>query len=259
MSRTVVITGTSDGIGKALKALYLAAGDTVVGLCRHPEAGDVYCDVSDPASVRKAFEEVGARCGRIDLLVNNAGLGISGATELIDPDKARYVFEVDYFGVFECCREALKRMGAGGRIVNISSACALFALPFRTVYCAAKAAVNMLSEGLRMELAAGGITVVTVCPGDVKTGFTKNRIKEKTVDERYGDASERAAAKIDAREHKRMDVKKVARTIKKICDKKSGPLYIVGGKYKFLYFLKRVFPERLFLYATNRMFNGGKK
>lgn len=249
------MTGSSSGIGREMTALFRERGDTVIGLCRRPEADDIACDVTDEKQIEAAFAEIGRRYGKIDLLVNNAGLGISGATELLDPTKARYVFEVDYFGLYACCRHGLKYMGRGGRIVNISSACALFALPFRTVYCAAKAAVNMLSLGLGMELKRAGIRVITVCPGDVKTEFTQNRIKEVTVDDRYGDASERSARKIDSRQDKRMNVQKVARKIVRMAVKGKKPLYIVGAKYKALYIAQKLLPQRWILGVTAKMFN----
>lgn len=258
MSRVAVVTGTSSGLGKRLKRILSERGDTVVGLCRNPEEGDVACDLSKESDIAAAFDMIADRYGHIDLLVNNAGLGISGATELLDPVKARYVFEVDTLGLYACCRRALGLMGAGGRIVNISSACALFALPYRTVYCAAKAAVNMLGLGLDMELKRAGIRVITVCPGDVRTEFTQNRIKEVTVSDRYGSASERSAAKIDSRQDKRMDPDKVAEKIARVCDKGKKPMLIIGAKYKALYLAQKLLPQRLFLAATNRMFNGGK-
>lgn len=248
-----MITGSSQGLGAALKQLFAAAGDTVVGLCRHPQENDIYCDVSDEAQVNAAFDRIAERYGRVDLLINNAGLGISGATELLPTAEAQYVMDVDYNGTYYCCRAALKSMRRGGKIVNISSACALFALPYRAVYCAAKAAVNMLSYGLRMELKPHGIDVVTVCPGDVKTSFTANR-KKIVEGGRYGDAPVRAAEKLDAREHKRMDCGKVARRLYKICRHKRSAMYIVGGKYKFLWFMKRILPTNFFLKATRRFF-----
>lgn len=256
MNRTVVITGASSGIGLAVAEILRARGDTVIGLSRttaHPD--DIACDLTDESQVAAAFAEIEAKFKKIDVLVGNAGLGISGATELLDFEKARYVFEVDYFGLYRVTQAALKIMERSGKIVNISSACALFALPYRTVYCAAKAAVNMLSFGLRMELKKAGITVVAVCPGDVRTPFTEHRIKEVTVNDRYGAASERSAKSIDARQSKRMPVGKVAKKIVKIIDKGKKPQYIIGAKYKLLYFVERIFPKSVILAATNKMFN----
>lgn len=255
MKKIVVITGTSSGIGAELKRLCIEAGDTVVGLCRRPSEGDIYCDVSDEASVKAAFDEIAKVYGRVDVLVNNAGLGVSGATELVPVKDARQVVDVDFYGTYFCCCAALPLMDKGAKIVNISSACALFALPFRSVYCAAKAAVNMLTFGFRMELEKYGITVVTVCPGDIKTSFTANRIKN-TDSGRYGSDAVRAAMKVDGREHKRMNCEKACRRIYRICARKNGAFYIVGGKYKVLWILKRILPTGLFIKVTGRMFGG---
>ena len=142
------------------------------------------------------------------------------------------------------------------KIVMISSACAVFALPFRGIYCSAKAALNMLSYSLRMELKPNKIDVICICPGDIKSNFTENRIKDVATNSRYGERVIKAQQKVDCREHKRMNLQKSGKKIAKIAIKKKGPLYIVGAKYKFLYFLSKIMPQRVMLKATEKMFNG---
>ena len=257
--KIVVITGASSGIGKQLKAMFETAGDTVLGLSR-TSCGEGWreCDVTDREAVRAAIDSIGMEYGKIDILVNNAGVGISGAIELTEDADYDAVMKTNIDGVFNVSRAAIKYMQKGARIINISSVCALFPLPFRSLYSAAKAAVNMLSYGLRMELKDSGITVVAICPGEIKSGFTKHRIKNFASCERYGDRIERAANSIDKKEDRRMDLKSACKKIYKVATKKRGAIYIVGFKYKLLNFVSRIVPASVILSATGSLM-GGKK
>jgi hypothetical protein len=148
-------------------------------------------------------------------------------------------------------------MPAGARIVNMSSAMALFPVPFRSIYGSIKSAILNLSFGLRMELSQLGIEVTAMCPGNTKTNFTRNRIKDYTTDERYGDLIRTATEANDRGEDKRMSCDEVVEKIfKKINGKKLKPFYIIGGKYKFLYFLTRFTPKALLLSITNKKYGG---
>lgn len=255
--RVVVITGASSGIGRELKAMFEAAGDDVLGLSR-TSCGEGWreCDVTDSERVRAAIDAIGREYGRIDILINNAGVGISGAIELTEDDDYEKVMKTNVDGVFNVSRAAIKYMKRGSKIVNISSVCALFSLPFRSLYCAAKAAVNMLSFGMRMELKSSGISVVAVCPGEIKTGFTKHRIKNFATSERYGDRIERATESIDRKEDKRMDCKDACKKIYRIATKKRGAMYIIGFKYKLLNFVSRLVPVGAMVSATGSLMGG---
>lgn len=253
--KVVVITGCTSGIGEALCGLYRAAGDEVVGLARSAVGDDdIAVDVTDIDALNAAIDSVGDKYGRIDTVIACAGGGLSGATELLPLDEIEKQIKLNYTGALQTVRAALKYMDKGGAAVFISSACALFALPYRAAYCAAKAAVNMAAFGLYMELKDKGIRVSSVCPGDIKTSFTANRVKYSDGGERYGDAPALSAAKIDGREHKRMKLAPAAKRIYKCCEKCRKPLYIVGAKYKFLNFLRRVLPQKAFLDATAKLF-----
>jgi len=262
MSRVVVITGGTSGIGESAAKLFVKNGDTVVVLARknNNRCKNFYmCDVSNEVMVQDVFEKIYQQFGHIDVLINNAGYGISGAVELIDDQTMQHLFEVNYYGVVYCSKYCLPYMQKGGKIINISSACALFPLPFRSLYCASKAAVNMLSYSMRLELKPAGIEVMAICPGDVKTNFTKNRVKVFETNDRYGDRIKNAALTIDTREDKRMSPDKVAKVIyKQSLKKHNKPFVIVSGLYKFLYFLTKVFPQRWIHGAILKMFGGFK-
>lgn len=253
--RIIVISGASSGIGKELCRLYRAAGDTVIGLSRRTaHENDISVDVTDFEATRAAVDSVAQRYGRIDTVIANAGGGLSGATELLPLDEVQKQIDLNFTGALNLVRSALKHMQSGSNAVFISSACALFALPYRAVYCAGKAAVNMAAFGLYMELKPHGIRVSSICPGDIQTEFTANRVKYSDGGERYGDAPNKSAQKIDGREHKRMKLAPAAKKIYKYCNKCKKPLYIVGAKYKLLNFLRHVLPQKAMLDATSKLF-----
>ncbi len=262
MERVVVITGGTSGIGEATAKYFAKHGDTVVVMSRknsNHSKNFFMCDVSNELMVERTFEKIYATYGRIDILVNNAGYGISGAVELIDDETMRNLFEVNYYGVVYCSKYCLPYMQKGAKILNISSACALFPLPFRSLYCASKAAVNMLSYSMRLECRPAGIEIMAICPGDVKTNFTKNRVKVFETNDRYNDRIKNAALTIDTREHKRMSPDKVAKVIyKQSLKKKNKPFVIVSGLYKFLYFLTKIFPLSMTHGVILKMFGGFK-
>ncbi len=261
--RIVVITGASSGIGLKAKEFFEKNGDVVLTLARtNRENCDNFfmCDVSNDDNVKQVFEEIKSKFGKIDVLVNNAGFGVSGAIELTPFSDIKKIVDVNIIGVVSCTRYALPLMSRGGKIINVSSVCAMFPLPYRTFYCMTKSAVSSFSYGLRMECKPLGIEVACVCPGDTKTNFTKNRVKIYDTNDRYGDRILQATSGIDGREDKRMDANTVARVIFKLSNKRSLPCQvIVGGKYKFLHFIMRFFPLNALLKVTERHFGGHKK
>ena len=252
--KIIVISGTTSGIGKALAELYRRDGHTVVGLSRRAAPPDIAVDVTDFDAVRAAVDETYEKYGRIDTVIANAGGGLSGATELLPADAVRAQTELNFGAALNLVSCALGYMKSGSNAVFISSACALFALPFRAVYCASKAAVNMAAFGLYMELKTHGIRVSSVCPGDIKTEFTANRVKYADGGARYGETPKKSADKIDSREDKRMELSRAAKKIYKYAKKSKKPLYIVGFKYKLLNFFRHILPQKLFLNITAKMF-----
>lgn len=257
MNRIVVITGGTSGIGLELKKLYEKTNDIVLTISTRSMDDDTHysCSVSDEDSIKKVIDDIGKKYNRIDVLINNAGFGMSGITELLPSDKIKDLVEVNYNGTIYTIQAGLKYMQKGAKIINISSAMALFPVPYRGIYASVKSAVLTLSFALRMELKALGIDVVAICPGDIKTNFTKNRIKEFETNPRYGDRLEKATTKSDSREDKRMSAEVCAKAIfGKVTKKKCKPFYIIGGKYKALYFLTRITPKSWLLNMTNKFF-----
>ena len=258
--KIAVITGASSGIGLETKKMLEKFDYLVVDLSRNGSGeNSIHCDVSKEEDVINAFKIIAEKYGKVDLLINNAGYGISGAMELIPSEKARNIFEVNVFGVLYCFKHCLPLMEKNSKIINIASAMALFPLPFRGLYASSKSAVLMMSDCLRMECGDFGVKVCSVCPGDVKTNFTKNRVKIYETNERYGNRIQSAADGVDSREDIRMSPDKVAKTIVKLVKKKNPkPTTIVGFKYKVLYVLTKFFPKRMVLGVIGKFF-GGKK
>ncbi|KQS76389.1 SDR family oxidoreductase [Rhizobium sp. Leaf383] len=177
MTKTVLITGCSSGFGEAAAAYFADRGWNVIATMRNPSPPlndrlNVFVtrlDVQDPASIKAAVAEGVARFGRLDVVVNNAGYGLSGIFEGTPREKVRDQFEVNVFGVMDVIRETLPyfRKNRSGLYVNVSSGAGIFALPMISLYNASKFALEGFSESLSYELAALGIGVKIVEPGGV--------------------------------------------------------------------------------------------
>lgn len=260
--KTVVITGASSGIGLDTAKLFAKNGFEVVNISRTPSpelSNNYLCDVSKEEEVKAAFDQIKQDYQQIDILINSAGYGISGATELISAVDTQQLFAVNVFGSLYCIRQALPMMKRGSKIINIGSAMAFFPVPFRGLYAASKAAINSITYSLRMECAPFGVQACTICPGDVKTNFTKNRVKKFETNDRYGERVKNATQGVDWKENKRMDPAKVSHAIyKQAIKNKTRPMTIVGGKYKLLHFLMRFFPLSLLLSVAGKVLGGFK-
>lgn len=183
--RTWLISGASGGIGRAIAVAALAQGDTVfAGLRKAEQFADyerlapgralpLQLDVTRDADVQAAARRLEAH-GRLDLLVNNAGIGMIGAVEESTLEQVRALFEINFFGALRLTQALLPqlRRQRAGHIVNISSGVGLSAFPGMGPYSASKHALEGLSESLAGEVAALGIKVSLVEPGAIRTGFT---------------------------------------------------------------------------------------
>ena len=257
MNRVVIITGVSSGIGAKLKEMFLYNGDTVIGLSRSVTQGghDFALDVTDKTSVENTFKKIAATYPKVDILINCAGFGLFGAVEILNEEEIKKQFDVNVFGLIWCVQSCLPLLSHGSKIINISSASAFFALPFRSIYSASKAAVNQISYGLYMELKQAGIQVTSICPGDIKTNFNKNRQSNLSTNKHYGDRIEKSFNHIQERAEKRMSSEYASKCIFKIINKKKlKPMYIVGKTYKLLYLCDRIFSKKAILNTINKHF-----
>ncbi|OAI11496.1 short-chain dehydrogenase/reductase [Methylomonas koyamae] len=179
-----LITGTSSGIGLVTAKVLQKAGYRVFGTSRRAVASTdgitmLSCDVTDEASVNNTVAEVLKQAGRIDLLVNNAGVGLLGAAEESSTAQAQALFDVNVFGITRVTNAVLPTMRnqGKGRIVNISSVLGLIPSPYNALYAATKHAVEGYSESLDHELRTFGIRVVLVEPAFTRTAFEASLTK----------------------------------------------------------------------------------
>ena len=251
MSKVVILTGGTSGIGQAVVSQLRAKGCRVYEFSRRASASDAMhfsVDVTDESAVKAAVETVAAAEGHIDILINNAGFGISGAMEFTDPADAHRLMEVNLFGMDNMIRAVLPHMRAakGGRIVNISSVAGVFAIPFQAWYSISKAAVRSLTMALANEVDPFGIQVTSVMPGDIKTGFTAARKKSDAGDDIYGGRIRRSVARMEKDETNGMRPETAAKTIVRVALQKRRvkPCYAIGLSYKFLVLLDSLLPCR---------------
>src|SRR4051812_27873767 len=177
-----IVTGAAGGIGEATARALQAAGYRVFGTYRRPPAtrspGIEYltCDVTSDESVQAAVGEVLSKASRIDLLVNNAGVGLIAGAEESSLEQAKSLFDVNVFGLLRMTKAVLPimRRQRAGRIVNISSVMGLIPAPFMALYAASKHAVEGYSESLDHEIRGSGIRVVLVEPAYTRTSFEGN-------------------------------------------------------------------------------------
>jgi NAD(P)-dependent dehydrogenase (short-subunit alcohol dehydrogenase family) len=188
-SKVVLVTGCSTGIGKALARELKIAGHRPFATARKLDAiadlaseriDTVQLDVNDPASIASAVSEVVTRAGRIDVLINNAGINVFGPLMEMKLDEVRAVFETNVLGLVATTQAVFPRMAEqrSGRIVNVGSVVGLLPTPFAATYCATKSAVHMLSEVLRMEAKPFGIDIVVVQPGGVRSSIADSSSRE---------------------------------------------------------------------------------
>jgi len=179
----VVITGVSRGIGNALVHQFLAKGCIVGGMgltdpkLNHPNFYFYETDIRKSENVQRSFRSfLSMSANRIDVLVNNAGLGYFGKVEDYSDEQIAQMFEANVYGTLYTCREAVPVMKTqqGGHIVNIASTAALEGYPEVSVYCATKHAVKAISESMYKELRDFAVKVTCVYPGSVKTDFFRN-------------------------------------------------------------------------------------
>jgi len=258
-----IVTGATRGLGRALAEELASRGHRVYGTGRSwPEDQEglpfraLTMDVHDDASVSRATAQVLEEEGRIDVLVNNAGISLSGPVEETPMDQARKVFETNYFGAVRMIRAVLPAMRSRGEgtIVNVGSAAGKIGIPFQSHYAASKFAMEGLTEALRHELIPQGIRVLLIEPGDVRTTIWE--CSEHVIPE----ASPYAGALSRFHEAKKKEMGnaadppgKVAREIADIIGSSGRKLRHPVSKGAGLFLLARkLLPDSVFLWAVKR-------
>ena len=249
--KTLVISGGSSGIGKATAMLFAERGWRVFELSRSGADGEsithVTCDVCDEKSTKAAIAEVLKQTETIDVVISNAGFGISGAVEFTDMKEAERQMDVNFMGAVRFTQAVLPqlRKQGFGRIIYTSSVAAQLPVPYQAFYSASKAAINAMALALANEVKDFGISVSVMMPGDVSTGFTDARAKSTKGEEVYTGAN-KAITTMERDERGGMSPRQMAALFWHIATCKSPrPQYVGGFSYRVLCLLDRILPKRL--------------
>lgn len=261
MSKTLVITGGSSGIGKATAELFAAKGYQVFELSRHGQNQSaithITCDVTSEESCRQAIGAVLAQTGHIDVLISNAGFGISGAIEFTETEDAKRLFDVNFFGALNITKAVLPQLRKqhSGRILYTSSVAAVLPVPYQSFYSASKSAIDAMALCLRNEVKSFGIEVACLLPGDVKTGFTAAREKSVAGSEVYGNI-EHAVANMEKDEQGGMTPQQMARIFYHMAQTRCLRTYYIGGAlYKVFHLLNKLLPVTLVNWIEGKLYS----
>jgi len=260
--KVIIVTGASRGIGRSVAELFLKKGFIVYaisrGTCDLQGVKSITCDVNDGIKLKNAINSVFEAEKRIDVLVNNAGGGISGSIEKTSSADARKLFDLNFFSCFEAIKYVVPYMRSqkSGKIINIGSVAGSMHVPFQAFYSASKAALEALSNCLRGELSPFGIKSTVILPGDTRTGFTDAREKVyETDDPDYGARISRSITLMEKDERKGMPPEAVAKVVYKAAMARNPkPSYAIGFSYKVFLLLNKLLPKRFVQFILDKMY-----
>ncbi len=257
MSKVVFITGASSGIGKSIGEFLHNKGFTVFGTSRNPEriADSVFplvtLDVRDATSIQDAVASIIAKTGRIDVVINNAGVGITGPIEEIPTKEIRNNFETNLFGPIEVMKAVLPQMRSqqSGLIINITSIAGYMGLPYRGIYSASKGALELITESLRMEVKSFGIHITNVAPGDFATNIAARRFHAPLVNgSPYKIPYGKTLKMMDEHVDSGSNPNEMAEAIYSIIRNPNPKVHYKIGAFmqKFSIVLKRILPDKVY-------------
>lgn len=255
--RVILVTGATSGIGQSIASYLSAKGLTVYGTGRRvgfekAEAGIcgwVALDVTEPASVEQAVAQVLEASGRLDGVVNNAGIGMMGALGDTTEEELMRVFQTNVVGLHTVSRVAAPHLiSSKGHLIQIGSVAGVVALPFRGVYCASKAAVEKMGEAWSMELARHGVRVTVLRPGDFKTAINDNRLSVAAPDNETYPGFKAVCDSVHAEVAHAWEPEAMGRAVFKVLNSKRPPLMraVAPWLQRLAIVLKHVLPPRIF-------------
>ncbi|WP_299524016.1 SDR family oxidoreductase [Winogradskyella sp.] len=257
MSKVVLITGGSSGIGKSVGEFLQNKGFIVYGTSRNPKNYPeskfpiVALDVTQPETISNCIEKILDETSKIDILINNAGAGITGPIEEIPDVEIKRNFETNFFGPINVIKAVLPSMRQQnfGLIINITSIAGYMGLPFRGVYSASKGALELVTEAFRMELKDFNVEMTNVAPGDFATNIAAGRYHAPVLeDSPYKEKYSHSLAMMDEHVDDGNDPKEMAEAIYKIITTKSPKIHYKVGAFmqKFSIVLKRMLPDKVY-------------
>jgi short-subunit dehydrogenase len=257
MSKIVLITGASSGIGKSIGNFLVEKGFVVYGTSRNPEKYKnskfpiLTLDVKDEKSISEAVKTIIDKERRLDVVINNAGAGITGPIEEIPNNEILANFETNFFGPIKVIKAVLPQMRKQhtGLIINITSIAGYMGLPYRGVYSASKAALEILTEAFRMEVKDFNIKMTNVAPGDFATNIAAGRYHAPLLDNSpykkpYGDTLNVMNEHVDNGSNP--DI--MAKAVFKIIKTPNPKVHYKVGEFmqKFSIVLKRILPDKVY-------------
>jgi NAD(P)-dependent dehydrogenase (short-subunit alcohol dehydrogenase family) len=257
MPKVVLITGGSSGIGKSIGEYLTEKGFLVYGTSRNPEKYNdskfpiLKLDVKDFQTIQEAVSTVIEMEGRLDVVVNNAGAGITGAIEEIPETEIKANFDTNFFGPINVIKAVLPQMRKqhSGLIINITSIAGYMGLPYRGIYSASKGALEILTEAFRMEIKDFNIKITNIAPGDFATNIAAGRyhvplLENSPYKKPYGDTLELMNTHVDSGS----DPKMMARAVLNVIHTKNPKIHYKVGAFmqKFSIVLKRILPDKVY-------------
>lgn len=252
MEKIIIVTGASSGFGKAIAERLSEHGHTVYGICRreieHNKIQYRQGDIRDTERMEQIAKEIFDKEGRIDVLINNAGMGLGGALELTSWEEIKLQMETNFYGCVNVCQKVLPymRRQRSGKIINFSSIAGIEGIPYQGFYSSSKFAIEGFSEALAAEVKRFGITVSLVEPGDFATGFTAVRVNSEATlkDPDYGPVFAQVRERFEKEEIGGLKPEYMAERVEKIVDARRPHLrYCVANlEQRLSVVLKRVIP-----------------
>lgn len=254
--KVVLITGASSGIGKSIAQYLSEKNYKVYGTSRNPSETNlsfslIALDVTNKESILTAVNKIIQKEGKIDVLINNAGVGITGPIEETPDEEIRNAFETNYFGPIAVIKAVLPGMREqkSGLIINITSIAGYMGLPYRGIYSATKGALELTTEAFRMELKDFNINMTNIAPGDFSTNIAAGRYHSPILkDSPYKQSYRNTLEIINKHVEKGKDPLLMAKAVYKVMQEKNpGGHYRVGEPLqKFSIVLKRILPDKVY-------------
>ena len=255
MSKVILITGTSSGFGRTIAEKLHSEGYTVIGTSRNAEKINsdyltIKLDINDYESSKSKVDQIIKKYGKIDVLVNNAGINITGPAETMKMDDVKRVFDTNFFSQLNLIQTVLPHMRLKnmGLIINVTSIAGYLGLPFWSAYCASKASFRIIAESLNIELKKYNVNIVNIAPGDYKTEILNNRRdSDNPSSSPYFHEYEKIIKSVNGKMNHGRDPIEVANLVLKIIKEKKPKInYIVGGFLEKKITLKSLLPDKLF-------------